>query len=99
MSGNSDEEAKREGAEIARERNPGGRRRRDALALPRRLHQRAAHAAGGDRADAVEPYPPVGPRHLAQENEHEDDRRDPKRKRPAADKHELVVRCSIRHGS
>ena len=96
-SGNSDDDAERERAEIAPERDPGGRRRRRALALARRLRQRSAHAAGGDRADAVEPDAPVGARHLAQENEDEDDRRDPERQRPAADQHKLVV--DVRFGA
>src|SRR5271165_5583257 len=89
--GEQREDAKRKGAEITSKSDPGARRRRDALAFARRLHQRAARAAGGDRADAVEPYAPVGPRHLAQENENEDDRRNPERKRPSTAEHELVV--------
>ena len=86
-----DDEAKHERADIAPERHPGGRWRGRALALPRRLHQRAAHAASGDRADAVEPNPPVRARHLPQENESKDERRDGERERPAPGQNEFVV--------
>src|SRR6202035_3461008 len=84
-------QAKHERAEITPERQPGGRRRGRALAFPRRLRQRPAHAAGGDRTDAVEPNSPVCPRHLPQENERENDRRDGEREGPAPDQNELVV--------
>ena len=60
-----DDETEREGTEIPTELSPGARRRGRALALPRRLRQRAAHAPGDDRADAVEPDPPVRAGHLA----------------------------------
>ncbi len=94
--GKQRDEAEHERPEITREPGPRRRGRRDAFALARRLDQRAAHAAGGDRADAVEPDAPVGVRHLAQEYENEDDRGKTERERPAADQHELVVDVGFR---
>ena len=60
MSGKQDDEAEHERAELAPERERG---RRDGGAVPSPSRaactERAAHAAGGDRADAVEPDAPV----------------------------------------
>ena len=67
------------------------RRRGRAFAFPRRFRERAAHAAGGHRRRPGRTRSASPARHLAEEDEQEDERGDAERQRPAADQDQLVV--------